>query len=124
MGRENVNPEMLTWAEGQSRRSQFFFAGLLGDQQEADKYTAESCVCHRCKAPRHSYPESVDFDCKTMLMTRTNIQKCAEGKYLPLKISQKQIVKWDADGRNVRPGPGVIIIIIVIIVIIVIILII
>ena len=56
-------------------------------------------------------------------MTRTNVQKCVEGKHLPLKISQKQIVKWDADGRNVRPGPGVIIIIIVIIVIIVIILI-
>ena len=58
-----------------------------------------------------------------MLMTRTNVQKIAEGRHLPVMISQKQIVTWDADGRNVRPGPGVIIILIVIIVIIVIILI-
>ena len=56
-------------------------------------------------------------------MTRTNIQKSAEGRHLPVNIFQKQIVTWDADGRNVRPGPGVIIIIIEIIVIIVIILI-
>ena len=123
MGRKTSNLELLPWADGQSRWSHFFFAGLLKDQQEADKYTAESCVCHRCKAPRLSYLEFVDFDCKTMLMTRTNVQKSAEGRNLPVKISRKQIVTWDADGRNVRPGPGVIILIIVIIVIIVIILI-
>ena len=117
------NPELLPWADGQSRWSQFFLAGLLGDQQEADKYTAGSCVCHRCTVPRHSYLESVDFDCKTMLMTRTHVQKSAEGRHLPVNISQKQIVTWDADGRNVRPGPGVIITNIVIIVVIVIILI-
>ena len=40
-------------------------------------------------------------------------RKVPEGRHLPLKISRKLIVTWDADGRNVRPGTGVIIIIIV-----------
>ena len=47
--------EVLPFADGVSRSVQIFVAGLLGDQQEGDKYTGENCVCHRCKARRNSY---------------------------------------------------------------------
>ena len=55
-----------------------------------------------------------------MITTRRQVEKAAEGKDLPSKISQISIVRWDADVRNVRPGPGPINIINLIIVIIVI----
>jgi len=38
------------------------------------------------------------------ITTRRQVEKAAEGKDLPSKISQVSIVRWDADGRNVRPG--------------------
>ena len=83
------------------------FAELLGDQQEADKYTAESCVCHRCKAPRKEYLKPDHFDSKSMIATRKKVQKAAEG------TAHQCIVQWDTDGRNVRPGPGATIIVII-----------
>ena len=46
-----------------------------------------------------------------MITTRRQVEKAAEDKDLPAKISQISIVRWDADGRNVRPGPGQIILI-------------
>jgi len=48
-------PQLLTYADGESRMTQIFVGGMLGDQQEGDKYTTEPCVCHRCQAPRHAY---------------------------------------------------------------------
>ena len=48
-------PQLLTYADGDSRMTQIFVGGMLGDQQEGDKYTTEPCVCHRCQAPRHAY---------------------------------------------------------------------
>ena len=94
--------EVLTWADGVSRLSQIFFAGLLGDQQEADKYTAESCVCHRCKAPRKEYLTPNHFDPKSMSATRKKVEEAAQGSGV---TGHQCIVRWDADGRNVHPGP-------------------
>ena len=108
--------EVLTWADGVSRLSQIFFAGLLGDQQEADKYTAESCVCHRCKAPRKEYLTPDHFDSKSMTATRKKVGKAAQGS-----TRHQCRVRWDADGRNVRPGPGATIIVIIVIIFIIVI---
>ena len=52
---KTAQAEVLPFADGVSRSVKIFVAGLLGDQQEGDKYTGENCVCHRCKAPRNSY---------------------------------------------------------------------
>ena len=107
--------EVLTWADGVSRLSQIFFAGLLGDQQEADKYTAESCVCHRCKAPRKEYLTPNHYHPKSMIATRKKVEEAAQGSGI---TGHQCIVRWDADGRNVRPGPGATIIVIIVTVVI------
>ena len=49
------NAVILTWADGVQRSSRIFLGGLLGDQQEGDKFTGEPCVCHRCFAARKDY---------------------------------------------------------------------
>jgi len=97
---------LVSWADGVSRMSRYFIGGLLGDQQESDKFTAEPCACHRCKAPRHSFLDTEDFQTKTTKMSRNKVQLAAEGAFLDGKHANRWIVRWDADGRNVRPGPG------------------
>ncbi len=49
---------LLPWADGVIRLNRIFIGGVLGDQQEGDKYTGEPCVCHSCFAPRKCYLES------------------------------------------------------------------
>ena len=80
----------------------------MGDQQEGDKYTGEPCLCHRCFAPRKRYLDTdEDFEVKTMRKVRQRVEYAAAGCFM--KGSKRQsIVKWDPDGRNVRPGPGII----------------
>ena len=95
---KTANPGLLTYADGESRMTQIFVGGMLGDQQEGDKYTTEPCVCHRCQAPRHAYLDMEHFMTKTMKMNRKKVENACMG-----------CVVWDADGRNVRPGPGAII---------------
>ena len=97
--------QIVYWADGICRLTRFFVGGLLGDQQESDKYTAESCVCHRCHAPRSAYLQTDHFNNKTMLVQRRKVERAAEGGNLA-KRSKQWIVRWDRDGRNVRPGPG------------------
>jgi hypothetical protein len=78
----------------------------MGDQQEGDKYTGEPCMCHRCFAPRKRYLDTdQEFEVKTMRKVRQRVEIAAAGGVM--KGSNRQrIVKWDPDGRNVRPGPG------------------
>ena len=79
----------------------------MGDQQEGDKYTWEPCVCHRCFAPRDQYLSTADFEVKTMRKVCQRVEIAAAGGYM--KGSKgKRIVRWDADGRNVTAGPGII----------------
>lgn len=100
------NAIMLPWGDGAQRRTNIFFGGLLGDQQEGDKYTAESVVCHRCTAARTDYlnPHAPAHP-KTMKRMRLNVEAAASGAHLK-GSRDKWVVKWDPDGRNVRPGPG------------------
>ena len=79
----------------------------MGDQQEGDKYTGEPCVCHRCFAPRKRYLETADFEVKTMRKVRQRVEIAAAGGYMKGNRGTR-IVTWDPDGRNVRPGPGII----------------
>ena len=94
LGCKTAQAELLPFADGVSRMTQIFVGSLLGDQQEGDKYTGGNCVCHRCNAPRNSNLQTDLFETKSMIMNRTKIEKAV-----------KEIVVWDADGQNVRPGP-------------------
>ena len=96
--------KMLRFCLGQMHISSFFVGGILGDQHEGEKYTGESCICHRCHTPRNAYLFTDHFTCKTMNMNRTKIEKAAQGINLPL-LGDKCIVQWDANGQDVRPGP-------------------
>ena len=88
------------------RSSRIFLGGLLGDQQEGDKFTGEPCVCHRCFAARKDYlVQDVPIRTKTSKRMRLGIEAAAAGAHLP-GAREKWVVKWDSDGRNVRPGPG------------------
>ena len=97
-----------------TRLTRIFIGGVLGDQQEGDKYTGEPCVCHRCFAPRKRYLETADFEAKTMRKVRQRIEIAAAGGYLTGRQNSTRVVKWDPDGRNVRPGPGMITLILII----------
>ena len=81
----------------------------MGDQQEGDKFTGESCVCHRCYAPCSTYLESTDFEVKTMRKVRQRVEIAVGGGYIKGSSGTRE-VRWDPDGRNVRPGPGIILI--------------
>jgi hypothetical protein len=102
---------LLPWADGVTRSTRLFIGGVLGDQQEGDKYTGEPCVCHRCYAPSKRYLETADFEAKTMRKVRQKVELAAAGMYLKGRRNSTRVVKWDPDGRNVRPGPGIIAII-------------
>ncbi len=97
---------LLPWADGVTRSTRLFIGGVLGDQQEGDKYTGEPCVCHRCFAPRKRYLETADSEAKTMRKVRMRVELAAAGGYLKGRHNSTRVVKWDPDGRNVRPGPG------------------
>jgi hypothetical protein len=73
-------------------------------------------MCHRCFAPRKRYLETGDFEAKTMRKVRQRAEIAATGGYLKGSRNSTRVVKWDPDGRNVRPGPGIIAIIHIIII--------
>ncbi len=97
----------LPWADGFTRLTRLFICGVMGDQQEGDKYTGEPCMCHRCFAPRSHYLATADNEVKTMRKVRQRVEIAAAGGFMKGSGS-KRVVKWDSDGRNVRPGPGII----------------
>lgn len=98
--------ERLPWADGASRQTRFFLGGVLGDQQEGDRYTGEPCTCHRCWATRDEFLKTETLPPKSMKRMRTRIETYAAGAHLKGSRRNTWIVKWDSDGRNVRPGPG------------------
>lgn len=99
---------ILTWADGVQRSSRIFLGGLLGDQQEGDKFTGEPCVCHRCFAARKHYLVSdAPAQAKSSKRMRLRVEAAAAGAHLKGAARDKWVVKWDPDGRNVRPGPGI-----------------
>jgi len=105
---------LLPWADGVDRLTRIFIGGVMGDQQEGDKFTGEPCVCHRCFAPRKRYLDTADFEAKTMRKVRQRVEIAAAGGYLTGRHNSTRVVKWDPDGRNVRPGPGIISLILII----------
>ena len=97
---------ILAWADGVQRSSRIFLGGLLGDQQEGDKFTGEPVVCHRCFAARKDYlvPDA-HAQTKSSKRMRLRVEAAAAGANLK-GVRDKWVVRWDSDGRNVRPGPG------------------
>jgi hypothetical protein len=101
------DPILIPWADGKTRWTRLFIGGVMGDQQEGDRYTGEPCVCYRCFAPRNQYLDTADFEVKTMRKVRARVEFAAAGGNL--KGSRgKRVVRWDPDGRNVTAGPGII----------------
>ena len=99
---------LLPWADGVTRLTRLFIGGVMGNQQEGDQYTGKPCLCHRCFAPRKRYLDTdEDFEVKTMRKVRQKVEFAAAGMFMKGK-DRTRIVKWDPDGRNVRPGPGII----------------
>ncbi len=70
-------------------------------------------MCHRCFAPRKRYLETADFEAKTMRKLRQRVELAAAGGYLKGRHNSTRVVKWDPDGSNGRPGPGIIAIILI-----------
>jgi hypothetical protein len=97
----------LPWADGFTRLTRLFIGGVMRDQQEGDTYTGEPCMCHRCFALRTHYLATADYEVKTMRKVRQRVEIAAAGGFMKGSGS-KRVVKWDSDGRNVRPGPGII----------------
>ena len=97
---------LIAWADGQSRWTRCFIGGVMGDQQEGDKYTGEPCVCHRCFAPRDQYLSTADFEVKTMRKVRQRVEIAAAGGYMN-GTNRQRVVWWDPYGRNVGAGPGI-----------------
>ncbi len=65
-------------------------------------------LCHRCFAPRKRYLDTdEDFEVKTMRKVRQRVEFAAAGCFMK-GTNRQSIVKWDPDGRNVRPGPGIV----------------
>jgi hypothetical protein len=64
-------------------------------------------MCHRCFAPRTHYLATADYEVKTMRKVRQRVEVAAAGGFMK-GCGSKRVVKWDSDGRNVRPGPGII----------------
>jgi hypothetical protein len=102
---------LLPLADGVTRYTRLFIGGVMGDQQERDKYTGESCLCHRCFAPRSKYRDTSDFEVKALRKVRKRVEIAAAGRYMKGICVGQRIVRWDPDGRNVRAGPGIIVII-------------
>ena len=67
-------------------------------------------MCHRCYAPRSHYLDTAEYEVKTMRKVRQRVEIAAAGGYMK-GSGRKKVAKWDPDGRNVRPGPGIIAII-------------
>ena len=101
------DPILIPWADGKTRWTRLFIGGVLGDQQEGDKFTGEPCVCHRCFSPRDQFLSTADFEVKTMRKVRQRVEIAAAGGYMK-SVKDKRVVRWDPDGRNVRAGPGII----------------
>ena len=78
----------------------------------------ESCVCHRCEAPRKEYLTPDHFDSKSMIATRKKVGKAGQGG---TDSGHQCIVRWNADSRYVRPGPGATIIVIIVLFLIIVI---
>ncbi len=57
------------------------------------------------------YLDTADFEAKNMRKVRQRVEIAAAGGYLKGHRNSTRVVKWDADGRNVRAGPGIIAII-------------
>ena len=94
------NAIMLPWGDGVQRLTNIFFGGLLGDQQEGDKYTAEPVVCHRCTSASTDFlnPHAPAHP-KTMKCMRLNVEAAASGAHL--KGSRgKWVVKWTQVGAT------------------------
>jgi hypothetical protein len=66
---------LVPWADGVTRSTRLFIGGVMGDQQEGDKYTGEPCLCHRCFAPRSKYLHTADYEVKTMRKVRQRVEK-------------------------------------------------
>jgi hypothetical protein len=75
-----------------NRLTRLFIGGVLGDQQEGDKYTGEPYVCHRCFAPRKRYLETADFEAKTMRKVRQRVELAAAGGYLKGRHNSTRVV--------------------------------
>ncbi len=104
---------LLPLADGVTRSTRLFIGGVMGDQQEGDTYTGEPYLCHRCFAPRSKYLDIADYEVKTMRKVRQRVEIAAADGYMK-ESGGKRIVRWDADGRNVRAGPGIIAIILIV----------
>ena len=63
------NPEMLLWANGESRWTQFFLLDCWGISKKQTNTQWKVVICHRCKAPRNSYLHTQHFNCKSMITT-------------------------------------------------------
>ena len=76
---------ILTWADGVQRSSRIFLGGLLGDQQEGDKFTGEPATCHRCFAARKDY--------------------LVPDAHAPVKSSKRMRLRVESAASGCRPAP-------------------
>jgi hypothetical protein len=78
--RQSESAEELLWADGVRRLTRMFLGGIMGDQQEADKYTCEPCACHRCHVKRSDFIDTTHAsELKITRRRRREIMDAAAG---------------------------------------------
>ena len=73
----------LTWADGVERSTRIFLGGLLGDQQEGDKFTAEPCVCQTATAAL----QHVKTTLNPMRLLKSNRQSACGSRLKQLQLA-------------------------------------
>ncbi len=97
----------ISWGDGVERTCTLNLGGFIGDQQEADRVTCQSGVCHRCHVKRADCLESiVRAPQKTTWQMRKRILSAAAGAHLTGRAKDQPVVEWDEDGRP-RAGPQI-----------------
>jgi hypothetical protein len=87
----------LPWADGFTPLTRLFIGGVMGDQQEGDKYIP--CMCHRCFAPRTHYLATADYEVKTMRKVRQRVEVAAAGGFMKGSGS-KRVVNLTSSGTR------------------------
>ena len=95
----------ISWGDGIIRTCTLNLGGFIGDQQEADRVTCQSGVCHRCSVERADFLETIKrAPQKTTVQMRKRILSAAGGGHLTGRAKDQAVVELDEDGRR-RAGP-------------------
>ncbi len=91
----------ISWSDGITRTCTLNLGGFIGDQQEADRVTCQSGVCHRCHVKYADCLETINrAPQKTTMQMRKRVLSAAGGCHLNGRAKDQPVVEWGGDGRR------------------------